>query len=107
MKDNGDNHFKFVHHIVSANDMNEAKMEYAKFGKVGLKNCVILSHNNILQRAHYLARFRMKKHPCVSLCKTLFHMCKSQQFYLSSTWVEVCWHGCLEGKLAFLEVVCE
>lgn len=49
MKDNGEEHFEFVHRNVSAEDMNDGKMEYTKFGKVGLNNCVILSHSNILQ----------------------------------------------------------
>ena len=30
--------------------MNDGKMEYTKFGKVSLNNCVSLSHNNILQK---------------------------------------------------------
>ena len=33
--------------IVLANDMNEGKTEYANFKKVGLNNCVSLSHSNI------------------------------------------------------------
>ena len=46
MKDNGEpDHFKFVHHNVTANGMNEGKMEYAKFGEVGLKNYVSLFHS--------------------------------------------------------------
>lgn len=48
MKDNGEEHFEFVHCNVSAEDMNDGKMEYTNFGKVGLNNCVILSHSNIL-----------------------------------------------------------
>lgn len=61
--------------------MNEGKLECAKFGKVGLNNCVSLSHSNILQRAHQWARFCMKKQLGVTLPSTLFHMCKSSQFY--------------------------
>ena len=45
-------HFWFVHPNVSTEDMNEGKLEYAKFGKVGLNNHVSLSPSNILQRAH-------------------------------------------------------
>lgn len=33
MKDYGKDHFEFVHHNVSTHDMNEGKMNYAKFGK--------------------------------------------------------------------------
>lgn len=36
VKDNGEEHFEFVHHNVLADDMNGGKMEYAKFGKLGL-----------------------------------------------------------------------
>lgn len=36
-KDNGKEHIEFVHHI--PDDMNEGKMEYVKFKKVGLNNC--------------------------------------------------------------------
>lgn len=36
MKDNKEDHFEFVHHNVFANGLNEGKMEYTKFGKVGL-----------------------------------------------------------------------
>jgi hypothetical protein len=38
MKDNGHNRYEFVPHKVSADDMNEGKMEYAKFSKMGLEN---------------------------------------------------------------------
>lgn len=41
-KDNGEDHFEFVHHNVFAEDMNEMKMKYAKFGNVRLNNCVSL-----------------------------------------------------------------
>ena len=61
MKDNMEEHFEFVHHNVSTNDMNQGTMEYAKFGKVRLNNYVGLSHSNILQRAHQWACFCMKK----------------------------------------------
>lgn len=36
MKDNGEEHFKSVHHNVAVDGMNEARLEYAKFGKIGL-----------------------------------------------------------------------
>ena len=49
MKNNGNKHFEFVHHNVSADDMN-GKMEHAKFRKVGLNDRVSLSHSNVLQR---------------------------------------------------------
>lgn len=52
MKDNGEDHFKFVHHNFSANDINEDKLEYTKFGKIGSNNWVCLSHSNYVQRAH-------------------------------------------------------
>ena len=35
MNDNVEYHFKFVHHNITADDMNECKLEYVKFGKVG------------------------------------------------------------------------
>jgi hypothetical protein len=87
MKDNMGEHFEYVHHNVSTNDMNQGTMEYANLGKVGLNNCVGLSHNNILQRAHQLAHFCMKKYLGVTLAVTPFHMCKSGQFYPDPTWV--------------------
>lgn len=49
MKNNGNKYFEFVHHNVSADDMN-GKMEHAKFRKVGLNDRVSLSHSNVLQR---------------------------------------------------------
>lgn len=52
MKDNGEEHFEFVHHNVLVSDMNHGIMEYKKFGKVGLNNRVSLLHSNFLQRAH-------------------------------------------------------
>ena len=33
MKDKGEKHFEFAHHNVSAHDMNEGKMEYAKLAR--------------------------------------------------------------------------
>lgn len=52
MKGNEHGRFEFVHYNMYADDTNEWKMDYAKFGKVGLKNRVNLSNNNILQHAH-------------------------------------------------------
>lgn len=49
-----------MHHNVLADGMNERKMEYAKFGKVGLNNHASLSHSNTLQRVHQWAHFHMK-----------------------------------------------
>lgn len=40
MKNNGEEHLEFVHLNVLVEDMNDDKMEYAKFGKVDLKVCV-------------------------------------------------------------------
>lgn len=64
-----------------ADDMNECKLEYAKFGKVGLNNHVSLCDSNMLQSAHQWTCFCMKKHLGVALLDTLFHMCKSGQLY--------------------------
>lgn len=52
IKDNGEDHFEFLHYNMSEDDMNEENMKYAKFGKVKLKNHMRLSHSNILQRIH-------------------------------------------------------
>lgn len=52
VKVNGEEHSEFVHHNVSAHDMKECKMEYAKFSKVGLNNRVSPSHSNVFLRAH-------------------------------------------------------
>lgn len=60
-KDSGEKRFEFVHHNVSANDMNVGKLEYTKFGKVGLNNHVSFSHSSILQMVHQWACFCMKK----------------------------------------------
>lgn len=40
MKDDGKDHFEFVYHDLSANDMNEDKLEYTKCGRIGLNNWV-------------------------------------------------------------------
>lgn len=79
MQDNGEGHFEFVHHM-SAEDMNDRKMEYVKFGKVGLSNYMSLSYSNILQRAHKWARFRMKNHLGTTLPETLCHMYRVVNF---------------------------
>lgn len=57
MTDNGEEHFEFVHHIVSTEHMNEGVMENAKFEKVGLNTRANLSHSNILQIAYQWACF--------------------------------------------------
>lgn len=41
-----------LHFNISSKNMNKEKIEYAKVGKVGLKNHVTLSHSNFLHRAH-------------------------------------------------------
>ena len=60
-------HFEFVHHNVSTNEMNNGKMEYTKFGKVGLNKHVNSPHIIVPQKAHQWVRFRMKKHFGVTL----------------------------------------
>lgn len=46
------NIFEFVHHNVLVEDMNDMKLEYVKFGNVGLNNHVSLSHSKISQTTH-------------------------------------------------------
>ena len=58
MKDNKEEHLEFVHHNVSAGDMNEGMTEYAMCGKVGLSMCA--SHRDILQKAHKWMHFHRK-----------------------------------------------
>ena len=71
--------------LVSADDLNEGKSEYARFGKVGLTVMWVSFIVTFLQMAHEWACFQMKKHLGVTLPNTLFHMCKSNQFYLNLT----------------------
>ena len=87
VKDNGEEHFEFVHDNVSANDTNDGKMEYAKLGKVGLDNSASLSHYNVLQRGPQRACLCMKKHFGATFVGTLYHVCKNSQFYLDPAWV--------------------
>lgn len=47
MKKNGEEHLEFVHLHVLVEDMNDDKMEYAKFGKVDLKACVLFSSQHL------------------------------------------------------------
>lgn len=93
-------YFEFVHNNVSVEDMNDGKMEYAKFKKVRRigNNYVSLSHSNVLQRAHQWAIFRMKKHLGVTFPRTLFHMCKSNQLCPNSTWVIPSRSACMDVK---------
>ena len=79
MKDNGEVHFEVVYHNVLAKDTND--------NKVGLNNCVSLSHSNILQRAHQWGKFCRVEYLGAILSKTLYHMCKGGQFYSNPTWV--------------------
>lgn len=70
MKDIGEENFEFVHHNVFANNMNEGKLEYAKFIKVSLKNHASLSHSNILR-----ACFCIEKTPsCYSPWQFILHV---------------------------------
>jgi hypothetical protein len=59
--------FEFVHHNLFAQNMNDGKLESAKFSKIGFNNRVCLSHSNTLQRAHQRTRFRMREHLGVML----------------------------------------
>ena len=57
MKDNGEEHFEFVHHNIFSYDMYEGKSEYAKFGRFGLNNCVNLSHSKHIAKGSQWAHF--------------------------------------------------
>ena len=37
----------FVHHHVFVEDMNDGKLTYAKFGKLGLNNCEFFTKQHI------------------------------------------------------------
>lgn len=89
MQDKGEEHFKIVNHNVSTNDANEGKMQYAKYGKVGLNNSVCLSHSNILQMAYQQTCFGMKKYLGVTLVGMFFHICKSGQIYPNPTFCSI------------------
>ena len=80
MKDNVEDQFGFVHHNVSSDHVNEMKMEYAKLGKVDLKNRVCLLHSDISQRAHQWTRVHVKKYLGVSLPMTLVSCVKVAKF---------------------------
>lgn len=50
-------HFKFVHHNVSAYVMNEGKSEYATFRKINLNSRVSLSHSNVFAKGSSMGSF--------------------------------------------------
>lgn len=96
-----------MHHNVLAEDINDGKLEYAKVEKDSTNNCVSLSHNNIFQKAHQWASFRMKKRLGIIVPKTLFHMCKSGQFYMNSTRVSLLQSTSMNiGGVAFVDIKC-
>lgn len=74
MKDNGEDHFDFVHHNVSACKMNVGKLECTKFGKVGLNNHVSLSHSQKLANGSPMIKDSYEKNiwvsPYLELCIT-------------------------------------
>lgn len=79
MKVIGEEHFEFVHHNVSANDMNEGKMEYAKFGKI--------SFNNYIAKGSSMGTFSYEEvFGCYSCQEALSHVQKCQ-FYPKLAWV--------------------
>ena len=86
MKNNGNKYFEFVHHNVSADDMN-GKMEHAKFRKVGLNDRVSLSHSNMLQR------------PINGLISVWRSILVLLLLELCITWVRVVQHGLLDPDM--------
>lgn len=52
MKNNEEQHFEFIHHNIFADDMNEGKLEYAKFRKIGLNNHMCLFHSIFFYKGH-------------------------------------------------------
>lgn len=75
------NNIECVHHIVLVKDMNNGKLEYVKFGKVGLNNCASPLDSNIFQKAHQWPHFHKKNHLGATLPRTSLHMHKSGQLY--------------------------
>jgi hypothetical protein len=73
MKDNGEEHFEFVHHNVSAIDMNEGKIEYAKFGEI--------SSNNYITKGSSMCTFSyVEVFGCYSCHDALSHVQKWQLY---------------------------
>lgn len=81
VKDSGEECFEFVHHNIYSDDMNREKLDYAKFGKVGVKNRVSLFHSNILQRSHLWTKSCMRKHLGVPLYGKLFICVKVETLF--------------------------
>ena len=86
MKDNGEDHFEFVHHNVWADGIYDGKMEHAKCSKVGSNNRVNLCHSNVLQYAHQWAHSHMKKYLGVTLAGNFIPHMQKCQFYPNPTW---------------------
>ena len=84
-KDNGEEHFEFLHRNVLAVDVNDNQMQHTKFNKVGLSNRVILSRSSILQGPHQWRGSVYISIGCL-FAGTLYHMCNSGQMYPNSTW---------------------
>ena len=88
MKDNGEEHFEYVHHNISSKDMNEDKLEYAKFRMVVLRIksiCFLTTSFKGPINGHYCVWKYIWVH--VKFTWRLFHVYKSGQFYPNPTWV--------------------
>lgn len=68
-------HFEFVHQNVYADDMNEGKLEYVKFGKVTPNNHVSLSHGSIFAKGSSMGLFLNEEaRACYSPWHFISHM---------------------------------
>ena len=75
VKDSGEEHSKFVHHNVSAHDMNEGKMEYAKFNKVGIElSCEFFSFQCVPKGSPTCTFLDEETSGCYSSRRTLSHV---------------------------------
>jgi len=100
IKDQGEDHFDCVHHNVTDEQMKEGVEEYVKYGTPFTKNRVILTHQNVIEKA---ATFYKFKQLGSTLPGTLLPMLQSGQYIPSTSWVSpVCQGGIDYSKAAAL-----
>jgi hypothetical protein len=87
LKDKGEIHFQCVHRNITPKEIAEGEEEYVKHGTPFVKNKIVLTHKNLLERAATYFAYKLRKQLGSTLPGTLLPMLRSGQYILCASWV--------------------
>lgn len=87
MKDKGEDNFQCIQQNITNVQLEEGEEEYIKYGTPFVKNQVVFTHKNLLERVATYYKYKLWKHLGSTLPGTLLPMLQSRQYIPCASWV--------------------